>query len=376
MEGVPNENRIKGLNQIAMRIGILTFEFNYNYGGLLQAYALSRTLENIEKGNEIQVVRRGWREYIGASKPIRNLSDVPGYLMGKLITLKAFNSFRKKYMHFTETIKDDQHLKEVASQFDCVVVGSDQIWNDEIFEPMGCYYFAEAFPANVRKIAYAVSFGKDQFVVPSELKPTLLSLLGQFSALSVREKSGKDILQGLGFDSTFVLDPTLLLNADAYPCAKRKHKDRYLCRYFLDETPAKRAFSTHIAEQNRLQEVNNYLNLDFKIPVLRKIVNNRYIPVPEWLSNIKHADLVITDSFHGMVFSIIFQKQFLVFKNQKRGNARFESLLSELGLLNRLVDENDTTSVRNLKAIDYAGVSEKLELLKASSLRFLSDSLQ
>lgn len=240
---------------------------------------------------------------------------------------------------------------------------------------MGLYYFAESFHHVFKKIAYAVSFGKDTFVVPERFKSKLLTELQSFNALSVREVSGIKILSDLGFKSSLVLDPTLLLAPSDFPVGKRKHNYKYVCRFLLDETPIKRDFLRKFSNHLNLKEVNNYLNLDFSFPIIRKVVNNKYIPVSEWLSNIKNAEFVLTDSFHGMVFSILFHKQFLVFQNKKRGNARFESLLGELGLLDHLISEDEDINIQ-YNVIDYKKVDEELKSLRDKSLSFLIDALK
>lgn len=356
-----------------MRICILTFEFNYNYGAVLQAFSLKKVLETY--GHEVCIMNRGWDEYIGAEKNILSGRIFLDILLGRFYTLKAFHDFKRKYFNLTDPVCNYQDLCNKSDKFDAVIVGSDQIWNDEIFPIMGLYYFAESFHHVSKKIAYAVSFGKDTFVVPERFKSKLLTELQSFNALSVREVSGIKILSDLGFKSSLVLDPTLLLAPSDFPVGKRKHNYKYVCRFLLDETPIKRDFIRKFSNHLNLKEVNNYLNLDFSFPIIRKVVNNKYIPVSEWLSNIKNAEFVLTDSFHGMVFSILFHKQFLVFQNKKRGNARFESLLGRLGLLDHLISGDEDINIQ-YNVIDYKKVDEELKSLRDISLSFLIDALK
>lgn len=356
-----------------MKICILTFEFNYNYGAVLQAYALSKTLKKY--GHEVWIMNRGWETYAGEKSKQFKLKGLLGDLMGRFVTLKAFRDFKHKYLNLTSPVKDYQDLCTKSETFDAVIVGSDQIWNDEIFQYMGLYYFAESFRHVSKKIAYAVSFGKNSFIVPERFKDKLLTELLGFNALSVRETSGINILSDLGFKSSLVLDPTLLLAPSDFPVGKRKHNYKYVCRFLLDETFGKREFIRKFTDNLNLKEVNNYLNLDFAFPIIRKVVNNKYISIPDWLSNIKNAEFVLTDSFHGMVFSILFHKQFLVFQNKKRGNARFESLLGKLGLLDHLISEDEDYNLK-YKCIDYIKVDEKLKELRDISMSFLIDALK
>lgn len=354
-----------------MKICILTFEFNYNYGAVLQAFALSKILQKL--GHDVNIMNRGWESYAGVHSSRMSVKEIPGYLMGKYLTLKPFNDFKRQNLKLSRPIENYEDLCLESKKFDLVIVGSDQIWNDEIFPHMGLYYFAESFKS-IPRIAYAVSFGKDTFYVPEQFKKNLLRELAKFSALSVREDSGIHILSNLGFQAKIVLDPTFLLPKEDYPIAPLSHKHKYVCRFFLDENSSKRKFVHDFAKLHSYREVNNYLNKDYSIPFIRKIINNKYISIPKWLSNIKNAEFVITDSFHGMVFSIIFEKQFLVFRNKKRGNARFESLLRRLGLMNHLISE-EAAILGNYVEIDYATVNKKLEILRDDSLNYLKSAL-
>ena len=118
------------------------------------------------------------------------------------------------------------------------------------------------------------------------------------------------------------------------------------------------------------------MNKNFNIPIIRKIINNKYLSLHQWISNIRDAQFVITDSFHGMVFSIIFNKQFYVIKNAKRGNTRFESLLDLLNLTDRLIDENTPIDSLNFKdKIDYIPINKQLSNLKETSINFLKQNI-
>ncbi|MDC7168583.1 polysaccharide pyruvyl transferase family protein [Bacteroides stercoris] len=357
-----------------MKICILTFEFNYNYGAVLQAFALSKSLEKM--GHQVFIMNRGWQNFSGCTSTKLSLKKIPGHLMGKYITLKPFLDFKKEYLSLTRPIKDAQDLKSISEQFDAVVVGSDQIWNDEIFSYMDCYYFAESFSPSQLKIAYAVSMGKDSFTVPTHIRVKLQGLLNQFKAISVRENSGIKLMEQFGIKAKWVLDPTLLLDKSEYPQNTKINHSKYLCKFFLDENVSKNTIAQYIAQSHNIGIKNNYLNKNFNIPIIRKIINNKYLSIHQWISNIRDAQFVITDSFHGMVFSIIFNKQFYVIKNAKRGNTRFESLLDLLNLTDRLIDENTPIDSLNFKdKIDYIPINKQLSNLKETSINFLKQNI-
>lgn len=359
------------MSYLNREICILTFEFNYNYGAVLQAYALSEKLK--EFGYTPVILNRGWKDYI--NNRIK-LKDIPGYLMGYFITLRHFYRFKRKYLRLSKPIRNREEELDFCSQFKTVIVGSDQIWNDEIFESMGCHYFAECFPISTKRIAYAVSFGKDSFRIPILYKKKILDLLSDFESISVREYSGKLILKKLGFDSTFVLDPTFLISSECYPVKSGKDKNKYICKYFLDEDEEKDNILKKIASYFNLPIRNNYLNRDFNIPIIRRIVNNKYPSVEKWLYNIKNAQFVVTDSYHGMIFSLIFKKQFIVVKNPKRGNARFESLLKLLFLENRLIKSASELNEELLNnRIDFQKIGSIIEKYRIDSLNYLYSEL-
>lgn len=352
-------------------ICILTFEFNYNYGAVLQAYALSTKLK--EWGYNPIILNRGWKNYVETKISFR---DIPGYIMGHLFTLKDFHRFKRQYLNLSKPIRSYQEELDFCSQFKIAIAGSDQIWNDEIFEFMGCHYFAENFSKDTIKIAYAVSFGKETFHVPSSYQQKLQKLLSEFKTLTVRENSGKKILMSLGLNSTLVLDPTFLISPSLYPIKKVNTKKSFICKYFLDENKEKNILAKRIASFYDLPIQNNYLNTEFNIPIIKKVVNNKYPSVEEWLYNIKNAEFVITDSYHGMIFSIIFKKQFIVIKNQKRGNTRFESLLKLLSLENRLID--NPLSINDIilhTPINYQNIHPIIEQLRKKSLDILFSAL-
>ena len=193
---------------------------------------------------------------------------------------------------------------------------------------MGKFYFLDWVSPSIKKYAYAVSFGKNTFdTTPSKISD-ISSLVQSYKKISVREDSGKTICKDiLKCDAIHVLDPTLLLSSKHYDqlINHSKTEKKYICQYFLDNNEQK----------------NNIVFL----------AKYRYPSVIEWLKNIRDAEFVITDSFHGTIFSLIFQKKFICINNKKRGSTRFQSLLGELDLLHRLIEVEDSKFIEKIKDI-------------------------
>ena len=191
-----------------MRIAIVTFHSSQNYGAVLQCYALQTVL--IEMGHDIEIIDRLFDKF-----------NIPSYRfkrVKKVIFPNYFERFREKFLKLSEHINSQQDLYDIQNRYDVIITGSDQIWNFDCIKKMGYYYYLDWVTSlNVRKISYAVSFGKDAFELSDEVKKKVTGCLKGFSSISVREKSGIDICQNmLGLKADYDLDPTLLLSADDY----------------------------------------------------------------------------------------------------------------------------------------------------------------
>lgn len=350
-----------------MKIGVVTF-FGSNYGAILQCYALQKILESL--GHDVKTINRGWGKYASSPSLKQKIKN--------LIFPNKFELFKKKYIKFTPLIKNERELLNLNNQFDAIIVGSDQVWNADCIKDMGKFYFLDWVNSSVKKYAYAVSFGKNTFdTTPSKITE-ISSLIQSYKKISVRENSGLTICQNiLKCDAVHVLDPTFLLTSKHYDklinCTKTKKK--YICQYFLDNNEHKNDIVHQIASKLNLSVTNNYPNNinKYKGIFLKKY---RYPSIPEWLKNIRDAEFVITDSFHGTVFSLIFQKRFICINNKKRGSARFQSLLGELNLLYRLIEIEDSKFIEKTKTIlespiNYETVNRVIIEKRNSSLMFL-----
>lgn len=340
-----------------MRIGILTLPLHTNYGGILQAYALQTMLERM--GHEVYVFHR---EYISGTTIVAWKYPL---VLGKRLAYKLFidrrtpllierkrkkdnplisqhtNRFIKNYIRTYEV----DHLSDIPSEtFDCIVVGSDQVWRPEYFERMWNADITDAFLKfttawHVRRIAYAASFGIDEWLLNSSKTSACRLLIDNFDGVSVREDSAVSLCSDyFGITTKHVLDPTMLLNANDYINLIKKAGIQKnvgtLYNYILDETEAKRQIVNKIASDRGMVPFRVNKNNQDRFASLK----DRIIPpVEEWLRGFYDAEFVVTDSFHGCVFSIIFNKPFIAIGNEGRGLSRFYSLLKMFNMESHLV---------------------------------------
>lgn len=375
-----------------MRIGILTQPLYTNYGGLVQCYALQTVLQRL--GHETVILQREFdRQYTFRGGCIYYAKHIVKMLMGKRESWHyvvaqekrdyiAQNTYkfiekninpRSEYCYTTE-----QLAKEVERlNLDAIIVGSDQVWRP-YYSPCQPNYFLDFLPENskIKRISYAASFGGDTWTFSPELTKQCAALLQKFDAVSVREQSGiKLCKEHFGVDAIQVLDPTMLLEKEDYINISKEHKTNRgnLFCYVLDKTQEKQNIINHIAKETGKQPFESMPTLPPETYHLYGDIDKCiYPPVEDWLSAFNEADMVITDSFHGTVFSIIFNKPFFVIGNEGRGLARFQSLLKMFGLEDRLITNSkiDTSSL-----IDWNVVNAKRTQLQSESIKYLTGSL-
>lgn len=365
-----------------MKIAMLTLPLNLNYGGILQCYALQTVLERM--GHEVQVLTR---PQYGRSYYIIYPLAVCKRLLKRFILGKKVDIFKAphqiirqhtdRFIHrYIHQYTQRKWTAQIASHFDAIVVGSDQVWRPMYYQPIEESFLSFLGDAKIKRVAYAASFGVDHCEYTEEQRELCSSLLKKFDAISVRESSGVQLCQEY-FDTKAVqvLDPTLLLSADDYRALIKQGKTHpskgNLLVYMLDRTKEKEYFVERIAQAKGLTPF--WMNSDIDdeaLPLEQRIK----MPVEQWLRSFDDAEFVLTDSFHGCVFSIIFRKQFLAIGNKERGLSRFHSLLTLFSLQDRLFLSPDEYK-SNLSSIDYDQVQTKLRSLQTQSLSFLKANL-
>lgn len=366
-----------------MRIGVLTVPFNNNYGGMLQAYALKTVLT--EMGHDVVIINRRRNRIQNIKFKIYRLfvqlHIIDDYIEKRIIRIsKNTNLFKEKYLTpITEPYYTSNDLKKcVKIGFDYYIVGSDQVWRFRYaLDSIDDYYFGFIDDNNVPRMSYAASFGIDDMDYPETKKERISCLLQHFRGISVREKSGKDILEKyfqIPSDNVkVVLDPTFLLSkVDYFRLIKNEPNERspYIFTYILDDSLDIRKYIDDLRKELGIGQI------DIKAQT-GKMKNLEIIePVEKWLSSVYYSDYVITDSFHGTVFSIIFNRPFVVYANITRGTTRLDSLLSQFGLTDRMIElENKNLKSVLLKPIDWNSVNKKKKELIQESYNFLEKTL-
>lgn len=372
-----------------MRIGILTLPLHTNYGGILQAYALQTVLERM--GHQVVVFNTPSRKLRSTISSVlfdcNKLPIIGSHIsffmnkhqgMGRNVISHNIQTFIRKYIN----IKEIHSFKNLnANEYDALIVGSDQVWRAIYFsrwqQPMENAFLSFAKDWKVKRIAYAASFGTDNWEYTDEQTKNCKELIKKFDAISVREMSGVNLCKKkFEIDVLHVLDPTMLLDVSAYKHLFEivqipKSSGNFL-NYVLDETDEIKQLIENITIKRGLKPfaVNNPFENDESKPLQMRIK----VSVETWLRGFYDAELIVTDSFHACVFSILFKKQFVVVGNRKRGMSRFISLLEMFGLENRMIDS--TTDIECLPNIDYSVVYAKYDKLKWNSMDFLVHNLQ
>lgn len=379
-----------------MKIGIITLPFNSNYGGLLQTFALQTVLKQMR--HEVWSVNRRNRIMPFKFKVLTSSSRlIKSILKGKMGVIRSWataeeeliidqhtNRFLSENIRTTDFLKSEKDFEElVRYKFEAYVVGSDQVWRPK-YSPRLANHFLGFIDGttNPKRISYAASFGVDNWEFTTEQTAECRKLVAKFNAVSVREDSAVELCnENFGIEATQVLDPTLLLNKEQYIRLVEKDKipecNGTLLTYVLDKSPDKQEFIKKIISETGLNEVSIMPKSLFRDAGRKKINDCIYPPVTAWLRGFMDAKYVVTDSFHGMAFAIIFNKPFLALGNTKRGMTRFTSLVKLLGLEDRIILSADSNLTEKLYIpIDFQKVNEILKTKQLEAFKFLADSLK
>lgn len=374
-----------------MKIGILSLVLHNNYGGILQAYALQTVLERM--GHEVVVFNK--EIPIRKVRPLTIIKRLAKKILGRDVVVfserrtnreapivnKYILDFRKKYIHEVYI----KQLQDIADyNLDCIVVGSDQVWRPKYFkeqwkEPMENAFLPFTRDWTIKRVSYAASFGTDSWEYTDFETDKIRESLKLFNAISVRESSGIPLLRKyLNVDSELVLDPTLLLSKNDYinlfKISNVKQSSGNLLVYLLDPTVKQKEIIKNIEKSKGLTLFSvNRRGISPTAPIEQRILPS----IESWLRGFYDAELIVTDSFHACVFSIIFGKPFVVFGNKKRGVSRFESLLSKFCLSACLIDENvDMNGLSDIiNQIDFSKVDIIWEQEREMSQKFLEMAL-
>lgn len=359
-----------------MKIAIVTLYGFFNYGNRLQNYALQNCIEKM--GHKVETIAVEVKEPCLKKFAKKYLEKKEGYICVKKkaerIRSRNFHVFNENYIK-TRILRQNDMLipKDIAYQYDHFIVGSDQVWNPLFWEKgersTDLYNFMLKFAPKQKRIAYAASFGIDK--LPCEWENLFADALNEFHKISVREEEGKKIVTSLSHkDVSVVLDPTMLLHADEWRKIERKEilpkKEKYLLTYFLGE------------QSEEVKKKIERIGLKNNCRIINLMDSNEtkfYEVGPEgFVTLIDYAEAIYTDSFHATVFSILFQKPFVVLsrkhKNQSDMNSRLSTLLKSFNLEKCMSDSIED----NLPYCDYDLCERLLEIKREESLAYLRDA--
>lgn len=380
-----------------MKIGILTQPLQANYGGLLQNYALQQTL--IRAGHEVETIDWGRPKSLRAELYRMKLQFLATWFQSQypevryqpskkeLATIwRNTNHFINAYLNHTvpmHSLNEFRHQANIG-KYDAFVVGSDQCWRPCYNSFLSSMFLEFANDMDVKRISYAASFGTDKWEFSPQQTAVCASLAQKFDLVTVREDSGVSLCKDyLGVDAVHVLDPTMLLSKEDYIQIIEKEKepksDGTLFNYILDPDAKKSTFIDKVAQENGLKVFQVLPKCQAETRT-RKDVKSRiddcvFPGVSTWLRAFMDAEMTVVDSFHGMVFSIIFNKPFWVIGNAHRGMSRFTSLLKVFHLENRLLDASGLDDVDLSQSIDWESVNEILKEKQKECKLLLLNSL-
>ncbi len=367
-----------------MRIGVLTLDLLSNYGGVLQAFALYHTLEMM--GHEPCLISTRKLKRPSLSKRLKWFaSQTVETLFPLYVTYQKYEDCsRKNIISFiNQEIPNKIYptdLKQLNGVFDAIVVGSDQVWRPPFSTDVRMFFldFAQDFE-HIKRISYAASFGlpdlkEDEW--PQGYVVECANLLKKFDAVSVRENDAVDICKKrFGVDNAeWVLDPTMLLSPNDYLQDIPATSKGKFVNYVLDMDPVKSEIIDCIEKIIGAKTI--YLKDEVGKSHLRPLKFKQHRTIESWLSEIASSEFVFTDSFHGCVFCIIFNKPFAVRLNAERGNARFNSLMQLYDLKDRIVENASDVHEIMSRPIDWDIVNKKRCQMAKKSLAFLTNALE
>ena len=364
-----------------MKASVITMHRIYNYGSVLQTYATQKLLNNIGVESEIvdyiSPYRAKWPLFLEYPPSLKGniikrllyyVAKVPSFVIKDI----TFGGFIKKYIKLSSKkyITNDDILRS-PPKADVYMTGSDQVWNSKYNHGVDKSYYLNYADSRAKKIAFVASFGKDRLDIDEikEIKP----MLEDYSAISVREDSGQKILLNMGIDCVCLIDPTLQIEKKEWflLSSKRLVNEKYLLLFLLyNEDNGATNFAIKIAKEKGLKVVKLSWELKKAKGVDRLFTHRK---PQDFLSLFGHADFVVTNSFHGVAFSINLNREF-VFVPRSEFNNRIISLLCKTGLENRVVKSESDLDVC-LQSINYESVNRILEEERRIAKEFLAVSL-
>lgn len=358
-----------------MKIGIMTIFKTGNYGGVLQAYALKKVIENNQLGDAslINYSSKSVEGKISLNCLLeKGLFHSIIFLIEKIYHFPRMKKMRTFYQSLTNSpVLNQDDLPTLNSKYDIFLSGSDQIWNLKLHENDSSY-FLDFVKDPTKKRSYGSSFGTNAFDL--ETQKRIQDLLKDYHKISIREQEGKDLIFNLLHkDVPIVLDPTLLLDKEQWNNIIPKYdKKNYIFCYQMGHSNKIAKIATIFSKYSKISPKKSIIFVPFPICGLCNCTCKFNFSALEWLAAIKNSSLVLTDSFHGIVFSIIFEKDFyyvITSDTVKDRIGRVLTLLKKLNLENRVINSIE----KNMKysPINYNEVTKLLEKERKESINVL-----
>lgn len=371
-----------------MEIGIFTFWSSLdNYGQILQSFALQRYL-NEQQGVHAEIIRyyeakipRRYKFLNWVKKMFLCIPVVNKFLPQKwrIEYERHFSSFKSMWINYSSHVSyGKKELNKFSSKYDILITGSDQVWSMLLNNANNSVYFLDFGNKYQRRISYAASFGMKDY--PISLKSKLRHCLSKLDAVTVRELDGITICKSCGKKADLALDPTFLLDRKVYlTLGKSKQTVSFAYLYVLNVANKDDIYWDVLLKYIKTPRIigttaSGYSTTQLKVDG----VEYENSTIEQWLYNIANANIVITTSFHGVVFSIIFHKEFIFIPLQggySQSNNRVFDLLNNLGIENRIVSDKKSVEKMILNHIDYDKVEKKLEPLRKFSKSYLKTQL-
>lgn len=343
-----------------MKIGIITFHWATNYGAVLQAFAMQTVLAQM--GHDVEIINYKSKQFdntLWGFLRYRKFLHIQSYI-DNIRKEKDMQSFRAKYLNTTRRYLTQNELKNECNDYEVLISGSDQVLNASFLQygedGKSTAYFLDFGGKKTKRVCYAVSFGATEY--PKQLSEMVRPIVACMDAISVRETTGRNIFKEMGREETIVVpDPTILLKSEVYLKAFRISENiKRSNTYFV--------YMLH----NKLSKINSKLPQNIRV--------SKSETIEDWIAMINNSKAIITNSFHGTVFSILSHTPFLVVLPTKKNigmNDRFFTLLTKLGLEDRIKTEIDFSISQLDNAIDWDLVDSNLDDYRNTGLNFLSE---
>lgn len=326
-----------------MKIYTITCSNAYNYGAVLQAYALQKYLES--KGHDVKIIdyhppylRKISDKYKNRPliKVVRKILYAPDYSKSK----KVFNYFKKAYLKLSEACYSLDDIKKI-SKADLYIAGSDQIWNPYMKNGLDENYYLDI--DGINKISYAASIGREN--IDEEFFSVYKKYLPMFSHITVREKCSAEFLNDIGINAEYVVDPVYLLDREQWlELSKKRYKEKYIVVYALHHIQAIYEYARKLS--NKLGVKMYVINVEIR--EIRR-GNDKFFwnpSVNEFLSLIENSEAVVSNSFHGISFGLIFRKAVHIFDTEK-DDIRLKNIIELYDLKNRVIEQTKLEVMNN-----------------------------